>query len=161
MKQICLLLLAMTMLACTNDDDNTLESVSKVLYHNDFSDPETITDFEDGFALADIKDGHLTINGGCIAPHFQLHLGPYEIDKDINIKMSAKHLPPCGGAVFINALGSSANSLVLNIDQEEWTEIQNAEPYPLESGETLVIEVVSGGIIGCSSQLDEITVTEL
>lgn len=161
MKQICLLLLAMTMLACTNDDDNTLESVSKLLYHNDFSDSETITDFEDGFGLGDIKDGHLTVNGGCIAPHLQLHLGPYETDKQINIKIMARHLPPCGGIVSINSLGSLSNSSILKIEQEEWTEIQNAEPYPLESGKKLVIEVVSGGIIGCSSQLDEITVTEL
>ncbi len=154
------------LMACEKNDDQILNSInSSVLYFNSFEETDDLMGVEgNAFSLSNENTGEsgdssLLVTGGCIGPHFNLDLGPFEDDKKLTFNFMGKIDHESCGVVTLRSM-SSFESIHVVLDNTPWTYYESMDTMLLPQNEVLRIEIMSGGIAACYSYIDLLTIVE-
>lgn len=131
------------------------------LYSNSFEDGSDTGHFEatyDTDAPAGGGNYSLLVNGGCIAPHYELTVGPFSDEVDVTLAAWGKTTEGMSGSLGLYLPSNSQQQLSLEINTTTWQAYESAESMIIPAGETAILQFLSGGIIAVATHYDLVEV---
>jgi photosystem II stability/assembly factor-like uncharacterized protein len=145
----------------------TLEVQSEaVVYSNSFEAPQDTVGLQ-RYGWIDFNsdvpnDGgtqSLFVSGGCIWPHAQIEIGPFENDGFYKIKCWGKNLQ-IGGSVSIDVEGDFLNGAIIIVNEDAWTYYESTSLF-CPAGKKIVLSMNSGGIVQSAMLVDNLEIVNL
>ncbi len=138
-----------------------------VVYSNSFESPKDTAGMQFYGMMkfsSDVPSGggkqSLYISGGCIWPHAQAEVGPFEQDGFYILRCWGKDLQ-IGGGVSIGVEGNYSRQAYVNVNKKEWTFYQSSEKLFCPAGKKIMLSMGAGGIISSSMLVDKLEVVRV
>jgi hypothetical protein len=139
---------------------------SSSIYLNSFESPDDTAGWQ-GYAYglyadAPIGGGEnsLYVSGGCIIPHAYINLqNKSSFSSYIKLRCWGKRIDGAGGGASLSILNNPSKSIYCSIRDSAWTHYESTDSIFCASGDTLHLELVSGGIVTNSMLIDMIDIT--
>ena len=98
----------------------------------------------------------LFVSGGCIWPHAQIEIGPFENDGFYKIKCWGKNLQ-IGGSVSIDVEGDFLNGAIIIVNEDAWTYYESTSLF-CPAGRKIVLSMNAGGIVQSAMLVDNLEI---
>ena len=165
-SQLLLFVLLLFVIASCSKEDPISNRGDNVLYFNSFETEEDFSAFEGNafFPIEDTPDNAgaqaLGVSGGCILPHLQFEVGPFDEDMEVMMHFMAKSGDfKCGGVQMrINDFEISPVGIL--VDDFNWKHY-DSESLFVPANEVIRIEFLCGGIAACPAFFDLFTIEKL
>jgi hypothetical protein len=139
-------------------------SDSDVVFFSSFESPSDSTGWlgYGGFhTVEDFPTGggsrSLEISGGCIHPHAITTIVGPSVDGELRIECWGKNLV-LGGGVSLYRLADPSKRISLFVSESTWTFLRSEESLFVRAGDSLAIEMSSGGIAYSAMRIDLLAV---
>ena len=135
------------------------------LYFNSFEDGSDTGYFEATYDT-DVPDGggnySLLVNGGCIAPHYEISVGPFAEEANVKLSTWGKTTAGMSGSLSLYLVSDPEEQVSIEINTPEWQAYESAGSMVIPAGETAKLQFLSGGIVAVATHYDlvELRVTE-
>ncbi|MCK4577981.1 MAG: hypothetical protein KAU50_04280 [Candidatus Marinimicrobia bacterium] len=140
-------------------DSDLTEQSGDILYAFSFESEEEIDGYITQGMVEFVADAppdggsqSISVGGGCIAPHFWLELAPPTENTDMILRCWARNIR-LGGGIELTARDTSGHwcSAWVSVEDTNWVYLQSADTLHYQTGQTLALEIMSGGIIGAGA----------
>ena len=101
----------------------------------------------------------LEVSGGCVIPHAYYRFIPITEDCSLVLKCWGKNLSN-GGSISLYTENQSG-SIHISVSESVWTNYISEDTLHCMPGNTLMLELNSGGIISSAMLIDQIEITEV
>lgn len=157
-----LVLVSFLALLCAGCEPEAAElSGGDSLYSNSFEDG-TDTGYFEATYDTDAPDGggnySLLVNGGCIAPHYEILIGPFSEEADVKLSTWGKTMEGMSGSLSLYLVSNPEERVSIEINTPEWQAYESAESMFIPAGETAMLQFLSGGIVAVATHYDLIEV---
>jgi hypothetical protein len=95
----------------------------------------------------------LTVSGGCIAPHAVRYLAAPSVPCSVSLSFWGKNLA-LGGTVGLRRLHGDGRTIDVSVQETVWTRLAPMRRLACLPGDTLVLELMSGGIVYSAMRVD-------
>lgn len=136
-----------------------------LLYYNSFENPiDSLGWNGDLIFNSDVPHNggkkSIFVSGGCIVPHVWVEFGPFGKNELLIIRCWGKNLE-VGGNVSLNVSGDRSNSILINIENKEWTFYESSDTLLCPAGSTVSLSISSGGYIPSSMLIDCVEIVKI
>ena len=161
-----ILLSLFTFLSCEKISD--MDSVYPIesFYFNSFESSADIAGWYGGSNINIVEEApqaggkqSLKVSGGCVIPHAYYKIDSLKEDCSLVLKCWGKNLSH-GGSVSLYT-GSHSNVIHISITETSWTNYICEDTLHCTAGNTVMLELNSGGIISSTMLVDQIEITEV
>jgi len=162
---IWVLLFLFSFLSCENSDREAVYPLDS-FYFNSF---ETNSDTAGWYGIGSeniVEDApkvggeySVEISGGCVIPHAYYRFAPLSEDRSLILKCWGMNLSN-GGSIHLR-IEDYSDHIGISVSEPEWTEYISEDTLHGTAGDTLVLELFSGGIISSAMRVDQIEITEV
>jgi photosystem II stability/assembly factor-like uncharacterized protein len=153
---------------CNSKAQTTLEAQDEVvIYSNSFESPQDTVGLQE-YGMIDFSSDvpgngrtqSLYISGGCLWPHTEVEIGPFNSDGFYKVRCWGKNLQ-VGGSVSIAVEGEVLNSTIINVSENEWTFYESAKTLFCPAGKRIVLSMGAGGIVQSAMLVDNVEIVNV
>lgn len=101
----------------------------------------------------------IQISGGCVIPHARYIFSPLAESLDLVLKCWGKNLSN-GGSVNLYTMDYS-KAAHISVSESSWTRYQCEDTLHCSKGDTLVLDLISGGFLPSAILIDQLEIMEL
>lgn len=101
----------------------------------------------------------LEVSGGCVIPHAYFQFAPLSEDNNFVLKCWGKNLSN-GGSIHLR-IEDYSEHIGISVSEPEWTKYISEDTLHGTAGDTLILELFSGGIISSAMRVDQIEITKV
>ncbi len=95
----------------------------------------------------------LRVSGGCIVPHFSRRVVAPAVPCSVSLTFWGKNLA-LGGGVSLRPTDGVGPEIQVSVQETVWTRYRSASRIHCRPGDTLVLDLISGGIIYGAMRVD-------
>jgi len=137
-----------------------------VIYSNSFESAQDTVGLQKNGAIdfnsdVPISGGTLSlfVSGGCIWPHTQVEIGPFENDGFYKIKCWGKNLQ-VGGSISMDVEGDILNGAIIIVNEAAWTYYESPILF-CPAGKKIVFSMNAGGIVQSAMLVDNLEIVNV
>ncbi len=137
-----------------------------VIYSNSFESAQDTVGLQKNGAIdfnSDVPIGggtqSLFVSGGCIWPHTQVEIGPFENDGFYKITCWGKNLQ-VGGSISMDVEGDILNGAIIIVNEDAWTYYESTILF-CPAGKKIVLSMNAGGIVQSAMLVDNLEIVSV
>jgi len=162
-----LLSFALLLTGCDYHTTQVSEPVGNAIYSHSFESPADTIGWS-GYGSLELYPSapggggswSVRVSGGCVVPHAQTRIRIQSDVGQVVLQCWGKNLA-LGGGVQLYKISDQSVRISVQITDTVWTQSRSTETLTCSANDTLVLEMVSGGIIYSAMLIDKLEILKV